>query len=103
MKQVKVTDKHTAESLTHFVLGKGELVMADAGYGTAQNYLYAQTQNADVILRITPKTFRLYDADGEKISLIHLLKKAEEKHMEWVDVFCFCRYKNKSGFVRVIA
>lgn len=35
MEQVKVTGKHTAESLTHFVLGKGNLVMADAGYGNS--------------------------------------------------------------------
>lgn len=103
MEQIKVTDKHTAESLTHFVLGKGDLVMADAGYGTAQNYIYSQGQNADVILRITPKTFCLYDMGGEKISLVHLLKDAEKKHMEWVDVFGFCRHKNRSGFARVVA
>lgn len=103
LEQVKATDKHTAESLTHFVLGKGDLVMADAGYGTSQNYIYAQGQNADVILRITQKTFCLYDMGGEKISLVHLLKDAEKKHMEWVDVFGFCRHKNRSGFVRVVA
>ncbi len=57
MRQVKVTDKHTAKSLTHFDIGKGDLVMADAGYGTAQNYIYAQERNADVLLRITPKNF----------------------------------------------
>ena len=41
MQQIKVTDKHTAESLTHFSMGKNDLVMADAGYGTAHNYIYA--------------------------------------------------------------
>lgn len=40
--------------------------MADAGYGTAQNYIYAQEKHADVILRITPKTFCLYNAGGDK-------------------------------------
>lgn len=35
MKQVKVSDQHTAESLTHFSMKKGDLVLADAGYGTA--------------------------------------------------------------------
>lgn len=55
MKQVKVSDQHTAESLAHFSMEKGDLVMADARYGTAQNYIYAQEQGADVILRITPK------------------------------------------------
>ena len=103
MKQVKVSDKHTAESLIHFSMEKGDLVMADAGYGTAQNYIYAQEQDADVILRITPKNFCLYDADGKKISLTALLKEAGERNMEWIDVFGFCRYKWKTGFVRVIA
>ena len=103
MKQVKVTGKHTAESLAHFSMEKGDLVMADAGYGTAQNYIYAQEQGADVILRITPKCFCLYDADGKKISLTALLEKAEEGRMEWIDIFGFCRYQGKTGFVRVVA
>lgn len=77
--------------------------MADAGYGTAQNYIYAQERQADVILRVTPKTFCLYDADGKKTSLASLLKQAEERGDWMVDVFGFCRYKSKTGFVRVAA
>lgn len=103
MQQVKVTDKHTAESLSHFSIGKNDLVMADAGYGTAHNYIYAQEQQADVILRITPKNFCFYDVDGNKISLTELLKKAEEKHMEIVDIFGYCKYRTKSALVRVVA
>ena len=103
IQQVKVTDQHTAESLTHFSIGKEDLVMADAGYGTARNYIYAQEQQADVILRITPKCFCLYDADENKISILSLLKEAEEKQKEIVDVFGFCKYKTTSAFVRVIA
>ncbi len=103
MKQVKVSDQHTAESLAHFSMKKGDLVMADAGYGTAQNFIYAQEQGADVILRITPKNFCLYDAQGEKISLTALMKEAEEKHREWIDVSGYCKYKGKTGFVWVIA
>lgn len=103
MQQIKITDQHTAESLSHFSMGKGDLVMADAGYGTAQNYIYSQEQQTDVILRITPKCFRLYDADGKKIPLVPLLKEAEEKHMEMIDIFGFCQYKNKSCPVRIIA
>ena len=52
MKQVKVSDQHTAESLAHFSMKRGDLIMADAVYGTAQNFIYAQEQGADVILRI---------------------------------------------------
>ena len=103
MYEVKVTDKHTAESLTHFSIKKDDLVMADAGYGTAHNYIYAQEQQADVILRITPKNFCLYDADGNKIPLINLLKEAEKKQEKMLDIFGFCKYREKTAFVRVIA
>lgn len=103
MQQVKVTNKYTPESLTHFSLKKGDLVLADAGYGIAHNYIYAQEHQADVILRITPKCFCLYDADGTKISLLSLLKQAEEKYKETVNIFGFCNYRTKSAFVRVIA
>jgi len=101
MKQVKVSDQHTAESLSHFSMEKGDLVMADAGYGTAQNYIYAQEQGVDVILRITPKCFCLYDANGEKLSLTALLEEAEETHMEWIDVFGLCRYRGSHFSVRL--
>ena len=103
MYEVKVTGKHTAESLTHFSIKKNDLVMADAGYGTAHNYIYAQEQQADVILRITPKNFCLYDADGNKISLINLLKEAEKKQEKIIDVFGFCKYSKNTAFVRVVA
>lgn len=103
MRQVKVTDKHTAELLSHFEFKPGDLVMADAGYGTARNYIYAQEQGAEVVLRITPSNFCLYTADGEKIHLANMLREAEKQHVEWVDIFGFCRYGKKSAFVRVIA
>ena len=77
--------------------------MTDAGYGTAQNYIYAQEKGADVILRITPKNFCLYDADENKISIIQLLKDAEKNHQKIIDIFGFCKYKTKKGYVRVIA
>lgn len=101
--QIKVTDHHTAEALSHFEFKKGELVLADAGYGTAQNDIYAQEQQADVILRVTPKNFCLYQENGEKVPLTSLLKQAERNEIGTAEVFGMCRYKNKTGFVRVIA
>ncbi len=77
--------------------------MADAGYGTAKNYIYAQEQQADVILRVTPKAFCLYGTDGEKISIVSLLKQAQEQGKWLVDIFGLCRYKNKTGFIRMVA
>ncbi len=54
-------------------------------------------------MRITPKNFCLYNADGEKIHLTDMLKDAKKQHAEWVNIFGFCRYGKKSAFVRVIA
>ena len=71
--------------------------MADAGYGTAHNYIYAQEHQADVILRITPKNFCLYGTDGYKISLVQLLKEAEKRQEKMVDVFGFCKYRTKTA------
>ena len=101
--EIKGTNPHTAESLKQFSIGKDGLVMADAGYGTANNYIYAQEQKADVILRITPRNFCLYDADDNKIPLVQLLKKAEKNHKKILDIYGFCKYMTKKAFVRVIA
>lgn len=101
--QIKVTVHHTTKSLSQITFKKGELIIVYAGYGTAQNYIYAHQQRTDVILRIILKTFFLYDADGEKISLIVLLKQAEEQVKCLMAIFGWCRYKNKTGFIRVVA
>lgn len=57
MQQLLVIDYHTAESFQHFSMKKGDIFLADAGYGTAKNYAYAMEQQADVILRISLKHF----------------------------------------------
>ncbi len=62
-----------------------------------------QEQQPDVILCITPKCFCLHDAYGNKIPLIQLLKKAEEKHIETVNISGFCKYRKKSALVHVVA
>lgn len=61
--QVKVSDIHTAESLSHFSRMEGDIILADAGYGTAKNYALSREQIADVILRITPSHFPVYNRE----------------------------------------
>lgn len=103
MVQIKVTDHHTAESLSHFSFKEGNLVMADAGYGTAKNYIYVCVQKADAILRITPALFCLYDADDQKISLISKLRQAQKDGQELLELRGYCKYGNKKELVRIIA
>lgn len=103
IQQVKVTDHHTAESFGVFSMKQNDLILADAGYGTARNYAAAQEAGADVILRITPSHFSIFDADGEKISLYSFLEEAKRNKQAIAEIFGFCLYQKKKYFVRVIA
>lgn len=102
MSQVKLTDVHTAESLKHYHMQKGDIFLADAGYGTAANYAIAQEQNADVILRVSPNHFPIYHIDGTKIEIGALLKKAKKQEINSFEVTGFVKYQKRFYFVRLI-
>ena len=103
MEQIRVTDLHTAESLSVFCMHKGDLILADAGYGKAANYLEARRQGADVILRITPSHISVYDADGNKLSILDRIKEAKNNGEDIIEMWGFCKYQGEEEFVRVIA
>jgi len=103
VEQIKLTDTHIAESLRVFSMGKDDLILADAGYGTAKNYAYSQEQKADVILRITPSHFSIYNHDRQKYDMYSILQKAKKKKQKIVELFGFCQYEGKRYSVRVIA
>jgi len=84
--QVKVTGNHTPESLSVFTLKKDDIILADAGYELAKNYSYIQKNDADVIFRITPNHFSLYNAEGEKYDLYSILKKAKEENKKIIEI-----------------
>ena len=86
--QVKVTDKHTAESLCHFSMKPGDISIADTAYATAKNYAYAVEQKSDVILRMNPQNFSLYNMSGERIKYEKYLKKFKKGSKE---VSCYVR------------
>lgn len=78
MQEVKVTDNHVAESFSHFSMKKGDIIIADAGYGISSNICYASEQETDVICRITPNHLNIWDENDEKINLRSFLKKAKK-------------------------
>lgn len=66
MNQIKLVDNHAAETLTHYEMKKGDIFLVDAGYGTDANLIFAH-QKKDIILRIRPNHFPVYDQEGNKI------------------------------------
>lgn len=103
--QIKVTDEHVAESMSHFSLKSGDIVMGDAAYGTVKNCAYVIRQGADFIFRITPSNFPIYDIMGNRINRKMLLPVGKEKIKE---TLCLIKEKDTKGkvikthYVRVI-
>ena len=66
---IEVTDKHTAESLTHGPVEAGEIRIADRGYAKAKDLAAIVMQGADFIVRIGWTSFRLLTRNSEPFEL----------------------------------
>lgn len=73
--QVAVTDHYGAESLLHYHLEKGDLLVADGGYGTRAAVGVAQSVQTDVVVRIHLNSFPLEQADGQPFDTLAWLKQ----------------------------
>lgn len=73
--QVVVTDEHTAESLTHYSLQDGDVVMADRGYNQVEMWMEVADRGVGLIVRYNPHGIPLYEAEGKKIDLERQLKE----------------------------
>jgi hypothetical protein len=72
---ITVTDQHTGESLVHFPLGPGDIALADRGYGYATPIVETVRKQADVIVRMSPAHLPVYDSDGQRVDLMHVLRE----------------------------
>lgn len=72
--QVEVTDRHSGEGLSHFALGKADVVVTDAGYQLGSSVQQGQAQGAYGVHRISDHQVRLEREDGKKMDLKRLVK-----------------------------
>jgi Transposase DDE domain len=97
---VTLTDRHTAESLAHYALQPGDIVVADGGYGYRRSVATVVQQQADGVFRIHPSTFPVEDATGQPIDILRWLRRqgaAVRSRAAW------CRWNGQRYAVRVIA
>ena len=66
---VVVTDKHTGESLAHFPLGPGDLVLADRHYATAESIVAAVQRQIALVLRMSAQRLPVFQPDGTRLDI----------------------------------
>ena len=67
--EVLVTDAHSGETLKHFALGAGDVVVADRGYAQPQGMRAAVQQGAELIVRLNPFSVVLRTSTGHPLTL----------------------------------
>ena len=78
MDYVDITDIHGGETLQRLPAQKGDLILADRGYGNHAGVQSIIDQDADVIVRINSTGFPLFDESGEKIVLTKAFNHLKE-------------------------
>ena len=73
--QVVLTNHYGAESLTHYTLAPGDLLVADGGYGTRAAVAVAQAAQSDVVLRIHLTSFAFEQGDGQRFDALRWLQQ----------------------------
>ena len=73
--EVLVSAVHTGETLKHFTLAPGDVVLADRGYAQCQGMRTAVQQGAALIVRLNPFSVVLGDAAGAPLELRTALKR----------------------------
>ncbi len=98
--EVTVTDKHGGESLLHYHLHPGDIVVADNGYGYRRSVAVAHGQHADVVLHITPDTFPLEDSTQQPLAVLDWLRTPGDSMRSQV---CWCCWEGQRYQVRLVA
>jgi hypothetical protein len=82
---VRVADRHTAEAFTLFVLGPGDVVVADRGYSRRSQWAYALLCGANVVVRLAVGQVPLLDEQGASLDVVAWLKAAQgNTQSRWV-------------------
>lgn len=93
---VKLSDKRTAESLTHFAYQPGEIILGDRIYAKAWQIIELLKQGADVIVRLSFQQLILLTATGKRFDWKQWLINAESTGTFSATAFIKDRYGNQA-------
>src|SRR5262249_4996401 len=69
MDQVQLTDRHQAESLSHFTLAEGDLMVTDAGYPVPISVEVTLQNKSQLLQRTTASHLHLENEQGQTLVL----------------------------------
>jgi hypothetical protein len=102
MEQVQLTDRHQAESLSHFGLRAGDLVVTDAGYPVGSSVEVTQQSQSVLLQRTTASHLHLEDEQGHTIGLKERIKHVPANGLKEVEGFVLLPKSGQRARVRVL-
>ena len=102
MEQVQLTDRHQAESLSHFGFRAGDLVVTDAGYPVASSVEGTQQSDSFLLQRTTASHLHLEDEQGHTIGLKERIKHVAANSLKEVGGFVRLPKSGERARVRVL-
>jgi DDE family transposase len=75
--EVRVADRHTAEAFELFVLGPGDIVIADRGYSRCRQLASALRRGAHVVVRLEVQEVPLLDEHGQRLDVLAWLRESQ--------------------------
>ena len=73
---VRVADRHTAEAFELFLIGPGDVLVADRGYSRRSQWAYALQRGADVVVRLAVHQVPLLDEHEQSLDVVAWLTEA---------------------------
>lgn len=102
MEQVRVTDRHQAESLSLFQLWPGDLAVMDAGYPVVSSVEVTQQRKSFVLQRTTASHLHLEDEQGRTINLKERIKHLGSNSLKEIGGFVRLRSSGERARVRLV-
>lgn len=79
VQELYVSDVHTAESLTQYTWGPGQVVLGDRNFARAPALFSTRATGAHVVVRMTPHYLRLWTTMGTPFDLVAALQAASSQ------------------------
>lgn len=81
--QVSLTDRSGGEHLGYYRLQRGDILVADNGYGYRRSVATVAKQQAHLVIRVRPDTFPFELSDGQRLDVVAQLRKRGPTVREW--------------------